>query len=213
MNFTNVFYRSSYPVEQLSVTAFGSPEAATGGVLLKKLFLKISQYSQENTCFKADLYQKETPTKVFCCEYCEIFKNTFSEEHLQTAASGSLLELLRNHGLLNSVFSKSWRDSFHANALFQYPLNTSEKQMFSEVFRGYKNTKWVTRFFYKKRFFSSQPQCCLTFSWIQLLITHNHHHAETYFIFSIFVTMSCSSSIYVVSTRSVSGFHPQFAYD
>ena len=26
------------------------PEAATGGVLWKRLFLKISQYSQENAC-------------------------------------------------------------------------------------------------------------------------------------------------------------------
>ena len=25
-----------------------------------------------------------------------------------------------------------------------------------------------TRFFYKQRFFSTQPQCCLTFSWIEL---------------------------------------------
>ena len=104
----------------------------------KKAVLKnFAIFEGKHLCFKADLYQKETPTKVFCCEYCEIFKNLFSEEHLQTAASGSLLELLRN--LLNSVFSESWRDSFHANAPFQYPLNTSEKQMFSDVFRGYKN--------------------------------------------------------------------------
>ena len=37
---------------------------------IKKLFSKISQYSQENNC-----------------EYCEIFKNTYFEEYLQTAAS------------------------------------------------------------------------------------------------------------------------------
>ena len=29
----------------------------------------------------------ETPTHVFSCEYFEFFKNTFFEEHLQTAAS------------------------------------------------------------------------------------------------------------------------------
>ena len=33
------------------------------------------------------LYQKETPTEVFSCEYCEIFKNTYFEEHLLTADS------------------------------------------------------------------------------------------------------------------------------
>ena len=29
----------------------------------------------------------ETPTQVFSCEYYEIFKNTYFEEHLRTAAS------------------------------------------------------------------------------------------------------------------------------
>ena len=28
-----------------------------------------------------------TPTEVFSCEYWEIFKNTYFEEHLQTVAS------------------------------------------------------------------------------------------------------------------------------
>ena len=28
-----------------------------------------------------------TPTQVFSCEYCEIFKNTYLEEHLRSAAS------------------------------------------------------------------------------------------------------------------------------
>ena len=33
------------------------------------------------------LYQKETSTQVFSCEYCKILKNTCFEEHLRTAAS------------------------------------------------------------------------------------------------------------------------------
>ena len=33
------------------------------------------------------LYLKETPAQVFSCEYCKIFKNTYFEEHLRTAAS------------------------------------------------------------------------------------------------------------------------------
>ena len=32
------------------------------------------------------MFIKETPTQVFPCEYCEIFKNTYFEEHLRTAA-------------------------------------------------------------------------------------------------------------------------------
>ena len=31
--------------------------------------------------------QKETPTQVFFCKICEIFKNTYFEEHLRTTAS------------------------------------------------------------------------------------------------------------------------------
>ena len=52
-------------------------EAATRGILQKKFFLKIFQYSQKN----------EILTKVFSCECCEIFKKTYFEEHLRAAAS------------------------------------------------------------------------------------------------------------------------------
>ena len=36
------------------------------------------------------LYLKETPTQVFSFEICQIYKNTYFEEHLQTAASAWL---------------------------------------------------------------------------------------------------------------------------
>ena len=60
-------------------------EAATGGVLRKKVFLKILQNSQENTCarvsflikLQANFIEKETPAQLFSCEFCEIFKKTF----------------------------------------------------------------------------------------------------------------------------------------
>ena len=38
--------------------------------------------------FNTQLYQKETPTQVFSCEYFKIFRNTYFEEHQQKAASG-----------------------------------------------------------------------------------------------------------------------------
>ena len=34
-----------------------------------------------------DFIKKETPTQVLSFEYCEIFKNTYFEERLRTAAS------------------------------------------------------------------------------------------------------------------------------
>ena len=71
------------------------PEAATRGFLLKKVLLKISQNSQENTCVGVfynkvlDLRpaaQKETLAQVFSCEFYEIFKNIFLTDQLQVTA-------------------------------------------------------------------------------------------------------------------------------
>ena len=50
-------------------------------------FLKISQYSQENTWLESPFnkvaglsdcifIEKETPAQVLCCEYCELFYKT-----------------------------------------------------------------------------------------------------------------------------------------
>ena len=35
------------------------------------------------------LYYKEAPAQVFSYEYCEIFRNTYTEKHLSTAARRS----------------------------------------------------------------------------------------------------------------------------
>ena len=65
-------------------------EAATEGVLRKKLYLKTLQYSQER-------FQKQTPTQEFSSAYCKIFENTFFEEHLPTTAS-DFFKQLQNSG-------------------------------------------------------------------------------------------------------------------
>ena len=65
---------------------------------VKKVVLEISQNLQENTCARVSflirlqgsdlqLYLKKTLAQVFSCEFCEISKNTFSTEHLQSTAS------------------------------------------------------------------------------------------------------------------------------
>ena len=54
-------------------------------VLSKNVALKTTMNSQENTCVRASFLiklQALTRTQVFCCEFCEIFKNTCVEEHL-----------------------------------------------------------------------------------------------------------------------------------
>ena len=69
---------------------------------MKKGVLKISQNSQENTCasvsflimLRLDAFiKKETLAQLFSCEFCEICKNTFFREHLQTTASKANLVL------------------------------------------------------------------------------------------------------------------------
>ena len=51
-------------------------EAATSGVLWKKVFLKIYQNSQDNTCIgtsflkACNFIKKGIPTQVFPCEFC-----------------------------------------------------------------------------------------------------------------------------------------------
>ena len=62
--------------------------------LRKKVFLKISQNSQENTCvgisflIKAcNFIKKEAPTLAFSSEFCEIFENTFSTEYIRVTNS------------------------------------------------------------------------------------------------------------------------------
>ena len=47
----------------------------------------------------------DTPTRVFSSEYCKIFKNTYFEEHLRTAASvtKALIVLLLSFVLIHKL--------------------------------------------------------------------------------------------------------------
>ena len=80
-------------------------EAATGGVyenihmetpVLESLFNKAGGLRCAN-------YQIETPTQVFSCDYCKVFKNTYFEEHLQTVASVCSKDLLKYHNCLRNM--------------------------------------------------------------------------------------------------------------
>ena len=72
--------------QQFSIFCQQAAEAATGGVLEKTLFLKLSQNSLEKTPVPESLFKKETLAQVFSCELWENFKNTFFEEHRQATA-------------------------------------------------------------------------------------------------------------------------------
>ena len=74
-------------------TAFHYSEVATRCALWKKVFLEILQNSLAtwfNSPEACNFIEKETLAQVFPCEFCEIFKNTYFEEYLWTAASDNL---------------------------------------------------------------------------------------------------------------------------
>ena len=68
-------------------------EAVTWSCSVKKVFLKISQNSQGNTCVRVSLLiklqtsgnviKREALAHVFPYELCEIFRNTFFIEHIR----------------------------------------------------------------------------------------------------------------------------------
>ena len=62
----------------------------------KKVFVKLSQNSQENTCVEVSflinvqawglqLYLKRDSDTVFSCEFCKTFKNKFFTEYLRVS--------------------------------------------------------------------------------------------------------------------------------
>ena len=70
----------------------------------KKVFLNISQVSEENTCAKAsfliklpevcNFIKKETLAQVFFCQFYKTFKNTFFTEQLRVTASDIRMQLV-----------------------------------------------------------------------------------------------------------------------
>ena len=61
-------------------------EAVVRRCSVKKVFLEISQNSQENTCARVSFLIK-TLVQVFSCDFCEISKNSFSYRAPLVAAS------------------------------------------------------------------------------------------------------------------------------
>ena len=87
-------------------------KVATEVVPQERMFLQILQNSQENTCARIFFFiKKETLAQVISCEFCEIFKNTFSTEHLGMAASIQAKDLELN--------------PFHTTGFFLYHLKNS----------------------------------------------------------------------------------------
>ena len=133
-------------------------EAATGWVLWKKMFLEISQNSQEKeTLAQQSLFFKnfagaaynfiktETLAQVFSCEFCEISKNNFFTEHLQTTTSVHtplLRELLKIKSMMKRFLLAHFQATFHF--YFHTPIRN---RRFSDVFRRYRKEALVETLF------------------------------------------------------------------
>ena len=79
-------------------------EAATRGVYGKKVFLEISQNSQENTCARVSFLIKLQASGL----RTHFSKNTFFKEHLWTTASIIRFLLLRVKNFLKSLMTQFW---------------------------------------------------------------------------------------------------------
>ena len=69
---------NSHVTDESPVGWFIFTEAVAQRCSVKKVFLEISQISQENTCARVNFIKKETLAQVFSCIFCEISKSSFS---------------------------------------------------------------------------------------------------------------------------------------
>ena len=109
-------------------------------VLCKKMFLKISKNSQENTCawvsfliklqsWGLQLYWKETPAQVFPCEFCEIFKTTFFYRTPPMAAFLMIFSLLWDFQKILWELSGPLLTHFMLHASFYTPENIRKTEV------------------------------------------------------------------------------------
>ena len=71
-----------------------APEVVVQRCSVKQMFLKISQNSQENTCVGFSFLIKLVSCELFCCEFLEVFMNTFFHRTSPLAASAAPISLL-----------------------------------------------------------------------------------------------------------------------
>ena len=73
----------------VSINTISMTEAATRGVLYRKVFLKLLQNSHESACVSestCNFIIKETLAQLFSYEFCKILKNVFFTKHLLATA-------------------------------------------------------------------------------------------------------------------------------
>ena len=99
-------------------------EAATGDVLGKRMFLKISQNSHENALFNNvssfNFFKKESLAQVFSGKFCKISKNIFFIEHFRTTAP-EWLEIVKRC-MKSQCAEESKTDGFIVSLVWSQPV-------------------------------------------------------------------------------------------
>ena len=92
--FLNIFLKVHSKLEEFLFFKTGTIftpvflEAVVRRCSVKKVFLEISQNSQETTCARVSfLIELQVSGKVFSCDFCEISKSTYSYKTPPMAAS------------------------------------------------------------------------------------------------------------------------------
>ena len=106
--------KNVYPLWELSLILSDDikqkqpPEVFCKRVCSSKFWQNSREQARPETC---NFIKKEAPALVFSCKFCEISKNNFSAEHLQTTASGQIVSNLCCHHWLKMALRREKRNS------------------------------------------------------------------------------------------------------
>ena len=121
----------------ISMWQYGT-EAVAQRCSVKKVFLEISQNSQEDTCARVPfLIKKETVAQAFSCKFCKISLNTFSYRRPPVATSNGGIALWKYkysflHVMLIQIRKKGrfqgwvWFNMSNFNLELNMPLKESK---------------------------------------------------------------------------------------
>ena len=125
----------------------GSNRSSHWRCFVKKIVLKnIKNFTGKHLCWRfilgRQLYLKKTPTQVFFCEICEIFKNDYFEENLQTTAS------IQKFPSLFPPLSAKYRYSRSTDSVVNFEQKTCQKPI-TEAHVGPCQTTLNVNYFHK----------------------------------------------------------------